>query len=46
MYMSGSGLQIFSAMSVFFLLKQSVQGALGVDRGASQVVQSCRSPMH
>lgn len=34
MYMSGSGIQIFSIMSVWFLLKQAVAGAMGVQQGA------------
>ncbi|BGP42604.1 hypothetical protein JCM10449v2_006616 [Rhodotorula kratochvilovae] len=33
MYMSGGGIQIFSIMSVWFLLKQAVSGMLGVDKG-------------
>lgn len=33
MYMSGSGIQIFSIMSVWFLLKQAVAGAMGVQQG-------------
>ncbi|KWU42700.1 hypothetical protein RHOSPDRAFT_3254, partial [Rhodotorula sp. JG-1b] len=32
MYMSGSGIQIFSIMSVWFLLKQAVAGAMGVQQ--------------
>ncbi|GAA5822391.1 hypothetical protein JCM3770_002376 [Rhodotorula araucariae] len=32
MYMSGGGIQIFSIMSVWFLLKQAVGGVLGVDK--------------
>ncbi|BGP57467.1 hypothetical protein JCM8202_002024 [Rhodotorula sphaerocarpa] len=32
MYMSGSGIQIFSIMSVWFLLKQAVGGAMGVQQ--------------
>ncbi|BGP50783.1 hypothetical protein JCM10450v2_006709 [Rhodotorula kratochvilovae] len=32
MYMSGGGIQIFSIMSVWFLLKQAVSGMLGVDK--------------
>lgn len=35
MYMSGSGIQIFSIMSVWFLLKQAVGGAMGVQQGPS-----------
>ena len=35
MYMSGGGIQIFSIMSVWFLLKQAVSGMMGVDKGAS-----------
>lgn len=35
MYMSGSGIQIFSIMSVWFLLKQAVAGAMGVQQGAA-----------
>ncbi|POY76329.1 hypothetical protein BMF94_0524 [Rhodotorula taiwanensis] len=32
MYMSGTGIQIFSIMSVWFLLKQAVTGAMGVQQ--------------
>ncbi|GAA6039248.1 hypothetical protein JCM8097_003226 [Rhodosporidiobolus ruineniae] len=32
MYMSGSGIQIFSVMSVWFLLKQAVGGIMGVEK--------------
>ncbi|GAA5938089.1 hypothetical protein JCM3775_005337 [Rhodotorula graminis] len=32
MYMSGGGIQIFSIMSVWFLLKQAVSGMMGVDK--------------
>jgi hypothetical protein len=35
MYMTGGGVQIFSVMSVWFLLKQAVTGILSVDKGAS-----------
>lgn len=33
MYMTGGGIQIFSVMSVWFLLKQAVQGLFSVDKG-------------
>ncbi|GAA6018924.1 hypothetical protein JCM10207_009202 [Rhodosporidiobolus poonsookiae] len=32
MYMSGSGIQIFSVMSVWFLLKQAIGGVMGVEK--------------
>ncbi|BGP19151.1 hypothetical protein JCM10213_006503 [Rhodosporidiobolus nylandii] len=32
MYMSGGGIQIFSVMSVWFLLKQAVGGIMGVEK--------------
>ncbi|GAA6061728.1 hypothetical protein JCM10212_000461 [Sporobolomyces blumeae] len=32
MYMSGGGIQVFSVMSVWFLLKQAVGGMLGVEK--------------
>lgn len=35
MYMSGGGIQIFSIMSVWFLLKQAVGGMFSVDKGPS-----------
>lgn len=34
MYMTGGGIQIFSVMSVYFLLKQAVSGILSVEKGA------------
>lgn len=33
MYMTGGGLQIFSVMSVWFLLKQAVSGIFAVEKG-------------
>lgn len=41
MYMSGSGIQIFSIMSVWFLLKQAVAGAMGVQQGARRSAGTC-----
>lgn len=38
MYMSGTGIQIFSIMSVWFLLKQAVTGAMGVQQGQSTLL--------
>lgn len=34
MYMTGGGVQIFSVMSVWFLLKGAVGGIFGVEKGA------------
>jgi hypothetical protein len=35
MYMTGGGVQIFSVMSVWFLLKQAISGILNVEKGPS-----------
>lgn len=34
MYMTGGGIQVFSVMSVWFLLKQAVGGMLAVENGS------------
>lgn len=33
MYMTGSGIQIYSLMSLFFLLKNTVSGMMAVEKG-------------
>ncbi|CEQ41648.1 SPOSA6832_03373 [Sporobolomyces salmonicolor] len=44
MYMTGGGIQIFSVMSVWFLLKQAISGILSVETGPSPHLPPSRSP--
>ncbi|GAA6021032.1 hypothetical protein JCM11491_005973 [Sporobolomyces phaffii] len=45
MYMTGGGIQVFSVMSVWFLLKQAVGGMLGVENVFAPFTAASRSTL-